>query len=369
MLIGRDFLRDHRISILINPVEEKVRLFSEIASVDILNNSLENPVTSSLNIKTDFDSIVTEKLIATIQEVEKTKVPVIDDNYTVKVSLKDDSIYAYAPRKFAWTERLQIREITDDLLNRNIIKYSASPYCARVVPVRKKNGKIRLCIDLRPLNSRIIKQKYPLPLIEDCLSRLSNKSIFSFLDLKDGFHHIKIHPDHTKYFAFATPDGQFEYIRLPFGFCEAPAEFQKRIVQILQPLIREDKIIVYIDDILIPSSSIEDNLSVLKQVMLLLKRHEFQLNYDKCLFLRTTIEYLGYIISPAGITLSSRHIEAVKNFPLPKKVLEIQRFLGLTNYFRKFIKDYASKVKPLTDLLKKSSTFRMDNNSIIAFDL
>lgn len=108
---------------------------------------------------------------------------------------------------------------------------------------------MRLCVDLRPLNSRIVKQKYPFPSIEDCLSRLSNKWIFALLDLKDGFYNIKLHPDITKYFSFATPDGQFEYTRLPFGFCEAPAEFQKHLVQILQPLIREDKVLVYIDDI------------------------------------------------------------------------------------------------------------------------
>lgn len=160
-----------------------------------------------------------------MQKVEDTPVPVIEDDYLVKINLKDDSTFAYAPRKFAWPERIQIREITDDLLERGIIKYSTSPYCSRVVPVRKKNGSLRLCVDLRPLNSRVVKQKYPFPLIEDCLARLSSKTVFTLLDLKDGFHHIKIHPDFTKYFAFATPDGQFEYLRLPFGFCEAPAEF------------------------------------------------------------------------------------------------------------------------------------------------
>lgn len=139
---------------------------------------------------------------------------------------------------------------------------------------KKKNGTLRLCVDLRPLNSRVIKQKYPFPIIEDCLARLSSKTIFTSLDLKDGFHHIKIHPDHTKYFAFATPDGQFEYLRLPFGYCEAPAEFQRRIIQIFQPLIRNDKVIVYIDDILIPSSTVEENLNVLKEVLLLLKRYK-----------------------------------------------------------------------------------------------
>lgn len=94
----------------------------------------------------------------------------------------------------------------DDLLARDIMIPSISPYCARLVPVRKKNGTLRLCVDLRPLNDSVIKQKYPFPLIENCLARLSEKNVFTLLDLKDGFHHVKIYPDHTKYFSFTTPD-------------------------------------------------------------------------------------------------------------------------------------------------------------------
>lgn len=125
---------------------------------------------------------------------------------------------------------------------------------------------------------------------------------------------------------------------------------------------------MYIDDILIPSSSIDENLSTLKLVLMELKRHNFQVNFNKCLFLKSTIEYLGYIISPDGITLSSRHVEAVKNFPVPKKVVQVQRFLGLTNYFRKFIKDYASKARPLHNLLKKSVSFDFNDKCLEAFN-
>lgn len=130
---------------------------------------------------------------------------------------------------------------------------------------------MRLCVDLRPLNARILKQKYLFPLIEDCFAQLSDRSVFTLLDFKDGFHQIKVNPQHTKYFSFATPDGQFEYVRLPFGFSEAPAEFQKRVVQVLQPLIRQDKVLVYIDDILIATRSVKENLKVLKEVLLILK--------------------------------------------------------------------------------------------------
>lgn len=365
VILGRDFLEENNIFLVIDlskkKYDERIRLFSYVASAEVFDNKsdLENLLNE---IVVDADSSTKNNLIVSILEIENEQTSFPEDDYLVKINLKDDTIFAYAPRKFAWTERLQLRDITDDLLARGIIKVSNSPYCARVVPVRKKNGALRLCVDLRPLNKMVVKQKYPFPLIEDCLTRLSNKTVFTLLDLKDGFHQIKLHPDCTKYFSFATPDGQFEYTRLPFGFCESPAEFQKRLVYILQPLIRKDKVIVYIDDILISFVSIEDNISMIRQVLLLLKRYNFQVNYKKCAFLKTTVEYLGYIITPEGITLSSRHVEAVKNFPRPRRILEVQRFLGLTNYFRKFIKDYAAKARPLSDLLKKSVKFNFDES-------
>lgn len=174
----------------------------------------------------------------------------VEDDHSVQVSLKDMSIYSYLPRPISYQQRIEIRAITDDLLARNIIKSSTSP-CARIVPVRKRNGSLRLCVDLRPFNQRVNKQRCPFPLVKDCLTRLKNKSVFTTLHLKEGFHNIKIYPDHTHYFSFATLDGQFEFNRLPFGYCEAPAEFYKCLMYILQPYIRCDLVITYMDDILI----------------------------------------------------------------------------------------------------------------------
>jgi len=238
-----------------------------------------------------------------------------------------------------------------------------------VVPVRRRNGKLRLCIDLRPLNSRVIKQKYPFPVVEDCLSRLNGKSVFTLLDLKDGFHNIKVHADSTKFFSFATADGQYEYKRLPFGYSEAPAEFQKRLIQIMNPFIQEEKLIVYVDDVLIPTHTVEQNLQVLRDVMIQLKKYNFDLNYNKCQFLKSKIEFLGYVISADGISLSSRHTEAISCFPQPKSVLETKRFLGLASYFRKFIKDFAVKAKPLQNLLRKDAVFAFDERCQKAFNL
>lgn len=294
----------------------------------------------------------------------------VDDEYVVRVNIKDNSTYAYAPRRFAFTERKQLQNITDDLLARGIIQKSISPYCARVVPVKKKSGVLQLCVDHRPLlNQRVEKQKYPFPLIKEYLSRLANKSVFTLLDLKDGFHNLKVHPEHTKYFSFATPDGQYEYTRLLFGYSEAPAEFQKRLIQILQPLVRQDKVIVYIDDILIASDLVESNLQTLKKVLVELKKYCFELNLGKCQFLKKRIEYLGYVISNVEITFSDRHTKAINDFSKPRNEHETQRFLGLVGYFRKFICDFVNKAKSLYNLLKKSVKFNFDAECVNAFEI
>jgi len=197
------------------------------------------------------------------------------------------------PRQFAHSEHLQLRDITNDLLARDIIKTSVSPYCARIVPVRKRNDKLRLCVDLRLLNARVERQRYSFPIIEECLSRLANKEVFTLLDLRNSFYHMRVHEDSTKYFSFANTDGQFEFKRLSFGYCESPAKFQKRLMQVLQPLIREDWILV--DDVLILFSSVDQNLRTLRDVLLRLKRYKFGLNYEKCLFLRKSFQSFSVI--------------------------------------------------------------------------
>jgi len=374
IIFGRDFIRKQNLAISCvskglhtDHLEGDVNLFEVLPLYAEDNSARVEKILKDIVI--DYESSVRDYLTNLINEIEETRYDIINDDYSVKVYLKDESIFAYAPRRFAHAERLQLREITDNLTERGIIKNSISPYCLRVVLVKKKNGQSRLCIDLRPLNARILKQKYPFPIIEDCLSRLINKSVFTLLDLKDGFHQIKVHDDSTKYFSFATPDGQFEYTRLPFGYSEAPAEFQKRIIQILNPLIRRDKIIVYINDILIPSESVDENLETLKETLILLKQYGFEVNYNKCLFLKNKIEFLGYVITHNEATLSPRHTDAISKFKQPTNVHEVQRFLGLTGYFRRFIKDFSLKARPLQNLLREDTKFVFDEACIKSFKL
>ncbi|RLU18844.1 hypothetical protein DMN91_009202 [Ooceraea biroi] len=231
IILGREFITEEKLTLVYEPSardDNTVNLFSFLplcVDDEESESSLEQIIENSV---IDFDHKVKDKLIETVFEIDRNQYSPVNDNYTVQVRLKDSSVYAYAPRRFAQAERVEIREIIDDLLKRGIVQPSVSSYCARVVLVKKRNGKTRLCIDLRPLNLRVLKQKYPFPVMEECLAQLSNKKVFTLIDLKDSFHQIKVHVSSTQYFAFATPDGQYEYTYLPFGYCEAPAEFQKR---------------------------------------------------------------------------------------------------------------------------------------------
>lgn len=244
------------------------------------------------------------------------------DRY-IRVHLKDHTLFRYAPRRFSIMEKKELHEITDDLLKRKIIKPSISPYCSRVVLVDKRNGQKRICIDLRPLNQRVSPQKYPFPIIEDQLDQLYGKEIYTKLDLKDGFHQIDIHLEDTKYFAFAVPHGQYEYIKMPFGYSEASAEFQKRILYIFEPMVRSGKLLLYMDNILIVTTTVTENLNIIEKVLLVLKKYRLELNLVKCLFLKKEIEYLGYIISANGITLNKCHIQTILDYSYPKDAKQL----------------------------------------------
>ena len=183
--ISRDFVAGERLALTYDL--EKVGDLETVAKVNVFNVlphaelqiTPETPKQIVSNAQIDFDAETKNKLANIVVEVEKMNIEPTTDDYAVRIPLNDNSAYAYASRRFAYAERIEIRKIIDDLLKRSVIKPSILPYCARVIPVRKKSGKVRLCVDLRPLNSRVIKQKYPFPIIEDCLSRIGGKYVFT----------------------------------------------------------------------------------------------------------------------------------------------------------------------------------------------
>lgn len=245
---------------------------------------------------------------------------------------------------------------------------SESEYASPIVLLRKKTGELRLCIDFRELNKLLVRDNYPLPNIENLLDSLHNKRYFTVLDLKDGFYHISMAEESIKYTAFTTVFGQFEFLRMPFGLKVAPSRFQRYINQVLADLIRSSDVVVYMDDILISSSTLE-HFVTLKKTFTLLVNNRLQLRIDKCKFLYTQIEFIGYIVSEEGIRPTQRGIEAVQKIPIPRNVKEVHSFVALCSYFRKFIPSISIIAKPFYDLLRKGATFKFEQEEFQAFEL
>lgn len=205
-------------------------------------------------------------------------------------------------------------------------------------------------------------------MIEDCLEYLEDKRYFSILDLKNGFHRVKVSESSVKYTSFVTPMGQYEYVRMPFGLKNAPSVFQRFITKVLRPLIDDGSIIVYIDDILIATSDLKSHMKILARVLHLLSTYRLKLNLKKCQFCYTEIEYLGYLVDSQGIRPSERHTENIRGYPLPRSAREVQSCLGLFPHFRRFVPNFSRIAKPLLDLVRKDVPFRMTEECIRAFN-
>lgn len=212
-----------------------------------------------------------------------------------------------------------------------------------------------------------MKDRFPLPLIEDQLDRLRGSIFFSMLDLKDGFFHVPIHKDSRKYTAFVTPDGQYEFLRAPFGLCNSPAIFQKYINAVFREHIAGDRVLTYMDDLIIPSRDESEGINNLREVLLTASEYGLNINWKKCRFLESRIEYLGHIVEGGTVKPSERKTAAVLNFPRPACFKDVQSFIGLTSYFRKFIPRYSLVARQLTDLLKKGVVFYFGEEQDQAF--
>lgn len=209
---------------------------------------------------------------------------------------------------------------------------------------------------MRDLNAHTIKDRFPLPLIDDQLDRLGKGRIFTSLDMSSGFHQIPIHVNSIEKTAFITPDGHYEYLRMPFGLANAPATFQRAINKALGDL-KDNVALVYLDDILIPSESIEDAFNSLVLVFEALQKAGFSLNLKKCHFFQSKLNYLGREISADGIRPGTRKVEALVKSPTPTTLKQIRQFMGLAGYFRKYIPEFAIRTAPITKLTRANEPF------------
>ena len=253
------------------------------------------------------------------------------------------------------------------LLDQGFIQASKSPFGAPVLFVKKKDGKKRLCMDFRGLNNITIKNSYPLPRVEELFDRLEGAKYFSKIDLISGYHQIRIKKEDVHKTAFNTRYGHYEFLVLPFGLTNAPATFMGMMNTTFHDML--DKfVIVFLDDILIYSKTLSDHQQHVKQVMEKLKEKKLFANKEKCAFFTTSTSFLGHVINGDGIKMMNDKVEAVLAWNNPKNVQELRMFLGLTGYYRKFVKGYSEITSPLSELLKEVVPWEWGSKEQKAFD-
>lgn len=206
-----------------------------------------------------------------------------------------------------------------------------------------------MCVDYRELNENTRSDSYPLPLISDQIDRLHGANYFTTIDMASGFHQLPVHEDSIEKTAFVTPSGQYEWLSMPFGLKNAPQVFQRAINTALKPL-NDSKILVYMDDVLSASETVEEGLKRLDSLLDTLSKAGFSFNFNKCSFLKQKVDYLGFVISGGEVRPNPRKVVSLKNAPTPKTVTQVRQFIGLATYFRQFIPNFSKIMKPLYPL-------------------
>lgn len=309
-------------------------------------------------------------------------------SYTTNIKAKirttdNEPIYSKSypyPQSFKDEVTKQINKMLDD----GIIRKSRSPYNSPIWIVPKKidasgERKFRLVIDYRKLNNKTISDRYPIPDTAQVLANLGKNKFFTTLDLASGFHQIAMAAEDIEKTAFSINNGKYEFLRMPFGLKNAPAIFQRTMDDVLHDHI--GKICyVYIDDIIIFGKTKEEHFNNLKTILETLRNANFKIQPDKSEFFKTEVEFLGFIVSNTGLKPNIKKIEAIKNYPQPENLKALRSFLGLSGYYRRFIRDYAKIAKPLTKLLRgedghsqigknqsKNHKITFDDNAVKAF--
>ena len=241
---------------------------------------------------------------------------------------------------------MEVKAHIQKLLDQGVIKPSHSPYASPIVLARKKDGSLRMCIDYRRLNAKTCRDSFPLPRIEEALDSLKGAKYFSTLDLASGYNQIAVDEADKHKTAFITPFGLFQYERLPFGMSGAPATFQRFMQRLFSEKLFEI-LLIYLDDLLVFSETFEEHLQHLDYVLTTIEKHGLKLKPSKCQLFRDEVPYLGHIISAEGVGTDPEKVKAVEEWPTPVTVKQLQAFLGLAGYYRRYIERFAQIAAPL----------------------
>lgn len=265
------------------------------------------------------------------------------------------------PYRTPWSLRPVLDEHVDSMLQAKVIRESSSPWGSPVVLAPKRDGSLRFCIDYRRLNAVTKKDTFPLPVISEVLDSLGRAKYFTNMDLMSGYWHVQMEESAIEKTAFVTYKGKYEFCRMPFGLCNGPSTFQRAMQTVLMGL-EDNGALIYIDDCLVYSETFEQHLDKLRDVFVRFRKYGLKLKLKKCNFAMNSLHFLGHLVTAEGLKPDPKKVEAVAKMELPKNVKELQRFIGMASYYRRFIKDFAKIARPLFQLLRNDTEFKICQN-------
>ena len=350
--------------------------YAKPAAVEVLEDS--NDHSDKPTDERKFDRVqISQDLTAKQQEALKNLIRDNEDVFSwtdddlgctnllpFKITLTSDRPTAQPYRRIPPQQLQEVRDHLDNLLRTDIIQPSTSPYAAPIVIARKKSGDIRLCCDYRQLNKLTVKDQFPIPRMDEVIDALSGAKYFSTLDLASGYHQVKMDEGDRAKTAFTTPYGLFEWNRLPFGLSNAPSHFSRLMQHVMQDYLFK-LLLVYLDDLLLYSSTFEDHLDRLQKVFNRLREVGIKLNPDKCLLSQGQVHFLGHVLTRDGLQVDPAKVEAVRNVPTPKTVTDVRAFLGLAGFYRKFVKGFSEIARPLHSLYSVPKKGRLEKRTSV----
>jgi hypothetical protein len=333
---------------------------------EITVNNLLITDPSTGDIKDQLTQILTKFKDIFPDELPFSLPPFREINHSIELDPPTSKPISKPPYRMSAFEIQHLKKHISFLMERGLIRPSISPWGAPVLFVAKKNGKLRFCVDYRLLNKITVKNRFPLPQMDTLLDKLHGKTVFSSIDLHSAYHQVRIIDQDIAKTAFTTPLGLYEFVVLPFGLCNAPSTFQSIMQRLLGHL---DFVVVYLDDILIFSDSENQHLEHIVKVLEILQKNKLYASKEKSEFFKKEITFLGHKILTGGrLAPNEDKVKAIRDWPIPTNVTELQSFLGFVNFYRRFIPKVALMSNPLFQLLQKGNVFQWNSECQKSFE-
>ncbi|KAL0549938.1 hypothetical protein IC582_014433 [Cucumis melo] len=335
------------------------QVISAIRASKLLSQGIWGILASVVDTREADVSLSSEPVVRDYPDVFPEELPGLPPHREVEfaIELEPGTVpISRAPYRMAPAELKELKVQLQELLDKGFIRPSVSPWGAPVLFVKKKDGSMRLCIDYRELNKVTVKNRYPLPRIDDLFDQLQGATVFSKIDLRSGYHQLRIKDEDVPKTAFRSRYGHYEFIVMSFGLTNAPAVFMDLMNRVFREFL-DTFVIVFIDDILIYSKTEAEHEEHLRMVLQTLRDNKLYAKFSKCEFWLKQVSFLGHVVSKAGVSVDPAKIEAVTGWTRPSTVSEVRSFLGLAGYYRRFVENFSRIATPLTQLTRKGAPF------------